>query len=296
MYIFRRVLFVLTILLLLSSQQAGAKVLQWHYGVQGFSDSARILMEQQTAHLMDSLLSVHPMLSSHNVVSGIADRHVFTDRTGDFYLLLFLCFSLGVIRVVDTRYFSNLWKAFFNPTLSNRQLKDQLQSAGISNLLMNIFFAMSAGIYVYYLIKLLRPQHGIMLAAPLFVSLLILGMVAIYAAKYAVVMFSGWAFKVETMTEHYLFNVFLINKILSIVLIPFIVVISFGAPEWAHPAVVLSFIAISFLFINRYIRSWQVFGSFFEYSKFHFFTYLCASELLPLAVLMKLLVRGLLFY
>lgn len=296
MYILRRILFVIMVLLSLLPYRAEAKVLQWHYGVQRFSDSAGMLMEQQTAHLMDSLLFVHPMLASHNIVSGMAERHVYTDRTGDFYLLLFLCFCLGVIRVIDTRYFSNLLKAFANPTLSNRQLKDQLQTAGIPNLLMNIFFAMSAGIYVYFVIKLLRPQNGHMLAAPLFVLLLISGMMAIYAGKYAIVMFSGWAFKVETMTEHYLFNVFLMNKILSVVLIPFIVVISFAAPEWAHPAVILSFIVIIFLFVNRYIRSWQVFGSFFEYSKFHFFTYLCASELLPMAVLMKLLVRGLLFY
>ncbi len=296
MHILRRFLFVIFVLLLLPCQQAGAKVLQWHYGVQRFSDSALVQMEKSSGLLMDSLLSVHPMLAGHGIVSGMANKHVFTDKTGDFYMVLLLCFALGVIRIVDSRYFSNLWKAFFNTTLSNRQLKDQLQTAGIPNLLMNIFFAMSAGIYVYYVIKLVSPLHGLTMPAPLFVSLLILGMMGIYAAKYAVVMFSGWAFKVETMTEHYLFNVFLINKILSIVLIPFIIIISFAAPEWAHPAVALSFVVISVLFVNRYIRSWQVFGSFFEYSKFHFFTYLCASELLPLAVLMKLLVRGLLFY
>ena len=50
------------------------------------------------------------------------------------------------------------------------------------------------------------------------------------------------------------------------------------------------------LLINRYTRSWQIFGSFFQYSKFHFFTYLCASEVLPLAVLMKILVQGLQYY
>jgi hypothetical protein len=69
---------------------------------------------------------------------------------------------------------------------------------------------------------------------------------------------------------------------------------AFGSAALAGPAVVVSVIVIALLFINRYIRSWQVFGSFFQYSKFHFFTYLCASEILPLAVLMKLLVRGLL--
>jgi hypothetical protein len=111
-----------------------------------------------------------------------------------------------------------------------------------------------------------------------------------------VVRFSGWAFRVESITEHYLFNVFLINKILGVVLLPFAVIMAFGAQELAQTMEVFSFFIISILFLNRYFRSWQVFGSFFQYSKFHFFTYLCASELLPLAVLMKLMVRGLLFY
>jgi len=118
----------------------------------------------------------------------------------------------------------------------------------------------------------------------------------IYMAKYAAVRFSGWAFRVEGVTDHYLFNVFLMNKILAIVLLPFIVIMAFSEPMWAHPIIVVSFIACLLLFVNRYVRSWQVFGSFFQYSKFHFFTYLCASELLPLAVLMKLLIRGLLFW
>ena len=137
-----------------------------------------------------------------------------------------------------------------------------------------------------------RPQN---IAPSLLLILLIAGMIFIYAGKYAVIKFSGWAFRVEGITEHYLFNVFLVNKIMAVVLLPFIVLLAFAEPEIAEPALVLSFILVLILFINRYLRSWQVFGSFFQYSKFHFFMYLCASELLPLAVLMKLLVRGLLY-
>ena len=79
------------------------------------------------------------------------------------------------------------------------------------------------------------------------------------------------------------------------VLLPFVLLIAFAAPVYAGPALIVSAVLIALLFVSRYIRSWQVFGSFFQFSKFHFFTYLCASEILPLAVLMKLLVRGLLY-
>jgi hypothetical protein len=264
-----------------------------HYGIRMVADQATI--EKGTAQLMDSLLAAHPQLSGRLTVQGYTHAHIAADRTLDFYVLLFLCFVLGIIRLLDPRYFYNLWRAFTNPTLSNRQLKEQIQGAGFSNFMMNVFFTIAAGTYLYYLVKLLTPDRSRSISSFLLIVLLIAGTMLIYAAKYVAVRFSGWAFRVEGVTDHYLFNVFLMNKILAIILIPFIVIMAFADPVWGHPIIVVSLIACLFLFVNRYVRSWQVFGSFFQYSKFHFFTYLCASELLPLAVLIKLLIRGLLF-
>ena len=249
-----------------------------------------------TARLADSLLAAHPMLASTYVISDIEIPHAAQSQTADFYLLLFLCVMLGLIRFMDTRYFHNLWKAFINPTLSNRQLKEQLQGAGLPNLLMNIFFAITAGAYIYYIVRFFTPHRSGVIPPSLLIIMLIVGSGIIYLAKYAAIRFSGWAFRVEGITEHYLFNVFLINKVLSVTLIPFVIVLAFADHDWAQQAVIISFITSGLLLLNRYIRSWQVFGSFFQYSKFHFFMYLCASELLPLAVLMKLLVKGLMFY
>jgi hypothetical protein len=236
------------------------------------------------------------MMATQYIVNGIELPHRMKPQTADFYLLLFLCLMLGVIRYMDTRYFGNLWKAFWNPTLSNRQLKDQLLGAGLPNILMNIFFAVAVGAYMYYVVKFFTPYSSGVIPPSLLIIMLIVGTALIYLVKYMAVRFSGWAFRVEGITEHYLFNVFLINTVLGVALIPFIIVLAFADKQWAQQAIVLSFITGGILLLNRYIRSWQVFGSFFQYSKFHFFMYLCASELLPLAVLMKLLVKGLMFY
>lgn len=264
------------------------------YGITSFPDSQTLA---KGAKLMaDSFVAHHPMMATNRVMSDIELPHVSETQTADFYLLLFLCIILGLIRFMDTRYFINLWRAFWNPTLSNRQLKEQLQGSGLPNLLMNIFFTFAGGAYIYYVVRFFVPHHSGVVPPSLLIIMLVVGTGAIYLAKYAAVRFSGWAFRVEGITEHYLFNVFLINKVLGITLIPFIIVLAFADHEWARQVVIISFIVSGILLLNRYIRSWQVFGSFFQYSKFHFFMYLCASELLPLAVLMKLLVKGLMFY
>ena len=289
---FPRILFGVVFILL--SISVRAKVDPAQYGILSFPGSS--VLKEGTIKMTNDLLAKHPMMSATYVISDIELPHMMESQTADFYLLLFLCLMLGLIRFMDTRYFLNLWRAFWNPTLSNRQLKEQLQGSGLPNLLMNIFFTFAGGAYIYYVVRFFTPHHSGIIPPSLLIIMLIAGTGFIYLAKYAAVRFSGWAFRVESITEHYLFNVFLINKVLGIMLIPFIIILAFADHNWAQQVVIVSFVISGILLLNRYIRSWQVFGSFFQYSKFHFFMYLCASELLPLAVLMKLLVKGLMFY
>lgn len=287
-------LYLLLLFLLFSCGVWASSVNPANYGIDTLADPQVLLQSALAA--ADSSLAAHPMLDSPYVISDIQSPHSYVSQTSDFYLLLTLCLILGLIRYMDTRYFGNLWRAFWNPTLSNRQLKDQLQGAGLPNFLMNIFFAFAGGAYMYYVVRFFTPGRSGVIAPSILIIMLIAGTGLIYIIKYSAVRFSGWAFRLEGITEHYLFNVFLINKILAITLIPFIIVLAFADHNLAKQIVAISFITSGILLLNRYIRSWQVFGSFFQYSKFHFFMYLCASELLPLAVLMKILVKGLMFY
>jgi hypothetical protein len=286
--------YFLILLLLLLSVPAMAKVSTAKYGVVIPYDSARL--SKMAIRKTDSIIKAHPQMTLKYGVSAIMKVRPYTNRTRDFYVLACLCIMLGLIRYSDPRYFNGLLQAFWNPTRSNRQVKDQLQSLRLSNILMNIFFTMAAGAYVYYVIYFFEMRRTGVAPSLIILGLLVAGMMFIYLGKYAVIRFSGWAFRLEGITDFYLFNVFLINKIIAIAVLPFIALFAFADPQYTQPLMILSFALIGVLLINRYTRSWQVFGSFFQYSKFHFFMYLCASELLPLAVLMKLLVRGMLYF
>lgn len=283
----RLLLFIMVLLSLLQSPRLYATVNTAPWGV----EVPRNVVAARSVQAFDSLMKAHPQLAHANVLMAVVHPRIMKDKTADFYILLFLCIALGGIRIMHPKYFQNLWRAFRHPTLSRGQLKDQMESASLSGLLMNIFFAMTMGAYVYYLVGMFSPQRSSLYPPSLLIVMLMGGMMLIYLTKYLVIRFSGWAFKVEGITEYYIFNVFLINKILGIVLLPFTILLAFADPGLQAPAVIVSFLVVGFLLLNRYTRSWQVLGSFFQYSKFHFFTYLCASELLPLAVLTKLLLR-----
>lgn len=249
----------------------------------------------EASRLADSMVRTNPMLNSKVVYNAVEKVHVFQNKTLDFYVILAIVLMLGVARYANPKYFQNLWSTFRSPGHSHAS-REQLEVAGFSNLFMNVFFAMVSGLYVYYLVRA-NTSTVVTESVPqwLLMLMLMVGVGVIYLAKYITISFGGWAFKLEAVSKSYIFNIFLINKIMALVLLPFVLLIAFAAPVYAGPALVVSGVLIALLFVSRYIRSWQVFGSFFQFSKFHFFTYLCASEILPLAVLMKLLVRGLLY-
>lgn len=250
-------------------------------------------IKQQAKVTYDSVMKHHAAIANKQVIFSIMPYHQYVDKTVDFYLLLALFIFLGLVRFSDPRYFTTLWQSFKSPLMSGKQMKEKLDNATVQNLLMNLFFVFSMGAWLYYVIRLFNWNYASRLSPILLISILSLGVMMVYAGKYVAIRFSGWAFRVEHITDHYLFNVFFINKILAISLLPLTLLMAFGTNAVANVGNLLSLLLVLFLLATRYMRSWQVFGSFFQYSKFHFFMYLCASELLPLAVLVKLIVIGL---
>lgn len=285
-----RVLLLLLFLLCAGRAEAQNRVRPQDFGMSLTNDSAA-LTRAATLSADSIIRSVYNPSGAHPRYAIPKLRPQTQDRTVDFYLLLALVLLLGGIRSADPKYFFSLLRSFRNPSGTDRIAREGIQSAVLPNLLMNLFFGVTAAAFVYYLLRLYGPAR-----APLSPGLLLLslsgGMVFIYLLKWAAMRFTGWAFRVEEVTDQYLFNVFLINKMIGMALLPFVVMLAFFPAAWMGPVVIISLVITGLLILNRYTRSWSVFGSFFQYSRFHFFTYLCASEILPLAILLKLLLRN----
>lgn len=254
------------------------------------------ITEQQVERSVDE--SYRAMLSRFvpKQNDGIITRAESTPRvrdneSGTFYLIMFSMILFGGIRYTNPKYFQNLFKALRSPMLTSQQLKEQMANAVLVNWLMNIFFAIAAGTYAYLLVGVFSSQRSIGAYPSMLLPVLIAVIMIIYIVKYFALKFSGWAFNVQSIMDSYLFNVYLVNKVVAVVLLPFLVFIAFADPVLMSPVTILSFIVLGALLLYRYVRSWQVFGAFFKYSRFHFFMYLCASEILPVAVLTKVLVR-----
>ena len=221
-----------------------------------------------------------------------ARNKAYKDKTIAFYTLYFLTLLLGIIRYTDPKYFRDLWGMFWGLAKVNRDSKEHLHGAAVSNLLMNIFFVCTLGVFIFFTIEH-RVANSLNFPLGLLPLLLVCCVLIIYLVKYAAIQFFGWAFKLSHITEQYIFNVFLVNKILAVLLLPMIILLAFSDKSMFGALLIISFCIIAILYFNRYLRSWKIFNKFIEFSRFHFFLYLCASELLPMAVILKCLIRGL---
>mgnify|MGYP003575580435 CR=1 FL=1 len=245
-------------------------------------------LSKKAAEKISKEYAVHPLLKAMDVIP-MERPHQMTDRSSDFFLILALIAFIGVFRLANPSYFRNLFRAFRNPSLSTRQLKEQLRQDSAASLVLDLVFCLSMGIYLFFVLHHIHQKD---ITPNLSTILTILGFavlfLGIYIVRFLFLKFTGWVFNISEITDNYTFNVFLINKVMGIAIIPFSIILAFGEGPWVQATLFLSFIAIGILFANRYLRSGVVFGYFLKFSKLHFFMYLCASELLPLAVIMKL--------
>jgi hypothetical protein len=74
----------------------------------------------------------------------------FTDLI--FYTLLGALLLLAFLRFFYSRYFNNLFRVFFNTSLRQSQLTDQLLQAQLASMLFNLFFVVTGGLYSYFLL------------------------------------------------------------------------------------------------------------------------------------------------
>lgn len=203
-----------------------------------------------------------------------------------FYVIAFFVFLFGVLRILYPRYFTNLFRVFFNTSLRQNQLTDQLLQAKLPSLFFNIFFFIIGGSYVYLLLNYFEiPITYSKWLVLLFCSLVLF---IIYLVKFIIIKFAGWITGFKQEGNIYIFIIFLINKVIGICLIPFIIIIAFSDQHLVDIAILVSFIIIVLMTIMRFLRTYSLLQNRLKISKFHFLLYIVGIEIIPLLAIYKL--------
>lgn len=211
--------------------------------------------------------------------------HTISGKEFLFYILCVVLLILGLFKTFFRSYFNNLFRVFFNTSLKQTQLSDQLQQATFPSLILNIFFAITGGIYIWLLFSFYHPPR--LFNGKIFLPVCILSLVILYFFKFCILKFLGWVTDVQESTNNYIFAIFMVNKITGIFLVPVIILLAFINRQWLPIIINISFMIIGLLFLSRYVKSYGAIDKKIPLNPFHFIIYIAGAEIIPLFILYK---------
>lgn len=229
----------------------------------------------------------NPFISKAKPIYLVIDEREIQSKDQIFYLICGLLIFLAFIRLAFSRYFKNIFKLFFQPSFRQKQTREQLVQSNLPSLLLNLFFIFSAGTYVAFL---LQYSHLIQVGFWLLLLYTNIALLALYLGKFIFLSFAGWVFDVREATGAYIFSVYLINKILGVVLVPFILLVAFSEPAVANVSITISVLVVLLLYLYRYMVSYAPVRREVKVSLLHFLLYICAFEIMPLLLIYKTLI------
>lgn len=205
-----------------------------------------------------------------------------------FYTLCIIVLILGIFKTFYNGYFINLFRVYFNTSLRQTQLADQLVQAKLPSFILNIFFTITTGIYIWLLFSFYHPPR--LISSRLLLPFCILAVAILYLIKFFLLKFMGWVSDIQETTDNYIFAIFLINKMIGILLVPVIILMAFLKPSLTAVITNISFMLLALFFLSRYIKSYGVIERKMPLNSFHFIIYIAGAEIIPLIILYKIAV------
>lgn len=248
-----------------------------------------------------TVVSVKDSIVEKNWYADILAKHTFLNITSKpisfsqprrmvqysdylFYIISFLVLTIALFRLFNDKYYMNLTRVFFNSSLRQSQLVEQLLLDKQASLVWNLFFVVVMGLYLFQLL-IFHKEASVFNFKILGLSML--AVLAVYAVKYAVTLFFGWLTGFLEEAENYLFIVFLLNKILALFLLPLILIMAYVDSNLAYPTLQISYLLIGVMCFIRYFRAFGMLQYKLKVSRLHFLLYVAGAELLPILILYK---------
>ena len=230
-----------------------------------------------------------PYFSFTGAVHRMVTKKTWEDKDAFFYITIALLIYFALVRNGFRRYTKDLFALFFRTTLKQRQVKEQLMQVPLPSLLLNILFFLSGGLFINLVLRYLGLGAGFNFW--LLLLYCIAGLALVYIVKFIVLKLCGWLFRLSDAIDIYTFIVFTANKIIGIVLLPFLILLSFSDGVVQQAAFIISLLLVGALFIYRYFLSYLSVNRQVRLNFFHFFLYLLAFEIVPLLLINKVLLQ-----
>jgi hypothetical protein len=150
-----------------------------------------------------------------------------------------------------------------------------------------LLFGLTFGLFLYQLAAY-NNVYYVISGVQLFVSLSVI-IIALFAFKFVLLKFIGFLFDINRVVSEYITALYLTYFNITFVFLPVVVCFSLLAAQFIPYLLAIALVLIVIIFVWIYLRSSVSIISNFRFHKFYLFIYLCALEICPILILIKVL-------
>lgn len=205
-----------------------------------------------------------------------------------FLALLLIAVLLVWLRRINPKKLSVYLSAIYNRRSLNEIFEEEHILSSSYSLILFFTFCLTLALFIVKMLVVLQlgvvEQYGAFMAFGILAAAIFI----IYAVKILFVQFMGNVFGIYPVAKQYAFNVYLLNNILGLLLVPVVAIAYYsGAPAdtWA---VYTGIALFALFFVLRFLKSLSIEGIISPVNLLYLFLYLCTLEILPLLVATKL--------
>ncbi|MGB1242725.1 MAG: DUF4271 domain-containing protein [Chitinophagales bacterium] len=260
-----------------------------------------VLLQDSSNLAKDSIKTLLP--SVHDTLARIAFEDFPTDSLAQqydiqpikknqddhlpFYALLCIVGIFGYVRYNFFSYLKSVKQSFFNINLAQQFFEEHFYSVSPASFFLNVntilIYSLLGFLSVRYLEKL---EH----ISDIGLSSLVLGAVLLVSlSRYWFYRIAAYILPIEKTLLFYLFNMRIVNYVLTIVLIPLLLIFAFADNIYLQGTILLITLVIISFVLYRCYRGFLIGGKVMILNKFHFFVYLCTFEIAPILILYKII-------
>ena len=202
-------------------------------------------------------------------------------------IILVLGVLMAILNTAHSTDLQRTFRSFTNQNILNFNFRSQKSRITTMYIIAYILYAISVGSFLY----LLGWYFGVpVMTSSIYSALICMAFVAVVIfGKHALLHIIGWIMPFDKELSMYNHIIAIFNQVLGIALLPFIVVAAFAPDPFKKIALFGGLGLILLVYLYRSIRGFLISGKFLTVHKFHFFLYLCAVEIAPVLILVKVL-------
>lgn len=253
-------------------------------------DRPNQLMEAFLAEIAATSVSLEKTMAKMGGVHPLMESKQGEEKEQRPVWILGVVFSLylavGLVRLFFPTDFNLIVDAFYNERTLQQVSKEDNMLTSWPYVFLYLIFSLAFGLFILLIESAFTHYHLLNFEYYLRVSVVVS---LLFIVKILLIRFVSFVFELDKLVREYVTVLYLVYFNSMLFLMPFLLILLFVPVEYFKIVLILFSVIVSILFVYRFLRTFfRLFGNL-TFSVFYLILYLCALEVAPVLILVKLL-------